>query len=254
MSRLKLFDSHFHIFEPGFPLHENQGFLPDPFPLMDYDRWREKLGIRGGAVVSGSMQAFDTTYLVHALKHLGPHFAGVAQIPETLSDDDILALHRSGVRAVRFNVRRGGSATLDQIEPLGRRVFELAGWHVELYIDSKDLPDLVPLLTGLPKVSIDHLGLSKAGLPHLLDLVAHGVKVKATGFGRLDFEPLDALRAIHRANPEALMFGTDLPSTRAKRPFRVADVDLVLQNFSEDDSARILRENGAAFYGVPAGR
>ena len=245
-----LFDAHFHIFEPGFPLHENQGFLPEPFTLDDYDGWRTRLNVRGGAVVSGSMQGFDTGYLLHALAHLGPDFIGVAQISASLPDEEILALDRQGVRAVRFNIRRGGSATLDQIEPLGRRVFDLAGWHVELYIDAADLPELMPVLSGLPKASIDHLGLSEAGLPHLLRLVERGVKVKATGFGRLDFDPLDALRRIQTENPNALMFGTDLPSTRAKRPFRTEDIDLILRNFSTEDSARILRKNAAAFYGI----
>ncbi|MCY6380518.1 amidohydrolase family protein [Hoeflea prorocentri] len=245
-----LFDAHFHIFEPGFPMHENNGYLPQPFTLSNYDTWRNNLHVCGGAVVSGSMQGFDTSYLLHALAHLGPGFVGVAQIPPSLTDEEILALDREGVRAVRFNVRRGGSATLDQIEPLGQRVFDLAGWHVELYIDAKDLPDLMPVLSGLPKASIDHLGLSEDGLPHLLRLVERGVKVKATGFGRLDFDPLGALRKIHDENPHALMFGTDLPSTRAKRPFRVEDVDLVLDNFSTRDRARILRENAAGFYGI----
>lgn len=251
MSQTSIFDSHFHIFEPGFPLHENQGYLPDPFSLEDYGYWRNKLGVGGGAVVSGSMQGFDTTYLIHALAQLGPQFVGVAQIPETLADDEILALDQAGVRAIRFNVRRGGSATLDSIEPLGRRVFDLAGWHVEIYIDARELADLIPVLTRLPKVSIDHLGLSQEGLPHLLDLVARGVKVKATGFGRLDFDPLETLQKIHRTDPAALMFGTDLPSTRAKRPFRESDLDLIRRNFSEEDCQHILWENGAAFYGIP---
>ena len=247
---MDLFDAHFHIFEPGFPLVENQGFLPDPFTLEDYGKWVKKLKIRGGVVVSSSTQVFDTTYLVHALKHLGPYFVGVAQIPETFADEEILALHQHGVRAVRFNVKRGGSATLDQIELISRRIFDLAGWHVELYVDSKNLPDLIPVLSKLPKVSIDHLGLSKEGLPALLKLVTQGVKVKATGFGRLDFDPLEALQKIHRENPEAVMFGTDLPSTRAKKPFSAKDIELIVQNFSQEDSKRILWKNGAIFYGV----
>lgn len=246
---MKLFDAHFHIFEPNFPLVENQGFLPDPFTLADYTKWKKRLAIVGGVVVSGSMQAYDTTYLIHALKHLGPSFVGVAQIPANFPDPDILTLHEQGVRAVRFNVKRGGSATLDQIETLAHRVYDLAGWHVELYIDSKELTNITTLLLTLPKVSIDHLGLSRAGLPNLIRLAAEGVKVKATGFGRLDFEPLEVLKAIHQVNPEALMFGTDLPSTRAKRPFSMSDIDLIRDQFSLEDVERILWKNGASFYG-----
>ena len=76
-------------------------------------------------------------------------------------------------------------------------------------------------------MSVDHLGLSKEGLPNLLELVENGVRVKATGFGRIDFDPIYAMKEIYAINPDALMFGTDLPSTRAKRPFEFSDIDLI---------------------------
>ena len=41
---------------------------------------------------------------------------------------------------------------------------------------------------SLPAVSIDHIGLSKAGFLTLLKLAEKGVRVKATGFGRVDFD------------------------------------------------------------------
>jgi len=56
------------------------------------------------------------------------------------------------------------------------------------------------------------------------------------------------MKQIHKENPEALMFGTDLPSTRAKRPFSPSDIDLILQNFSRGDAEHILWQNAASFY------
>ena len=35
----------------------------------------------GGAVVSGSFQGFDQSYLLDALDQLGPSFVGVTQLP-----------------------------------------------------------------------------------------------------------------------------------------------------------------------------
>ena len=90
--------------------------------------------------------------------------------------------------------------------------------HTELYVDSRVLPELKDVLIRLPAVSIDHLGLSREGFPGLLTLAEKGVRVKATGFGRIDFDPVTALKDLYSANPSALMFGTDLPSTRAPRP------------------------------------
>ena len=87
-----------------------------------------------GAVVSGSFQAFDQSYLVAALRTLGPGFVGVTQLPTDCPDDQITALHAAGVRAVRFNLVRGATIRPDDIEQLGRRVYAIAGWHSEFYV------------------------------------------------------------------------------------------------------------------------
>lgn len=245
---LPVFDSHFHIIDRRFPLVPNDGYLPDDFACADYLERTGNLALKGGAVVSGSFQAMDQTYLTDALAKLGPGFVGVTQLPASVSDGEILKLNELGVRAVRFNLKRGGSETVEHLEEMAHRVYELARWHVELYVDSRDLTDLKKALLGLPAVSIDHLGLSKEGFPTLLSLVEKGVRVKATGFGRVDFDVKEALRDICRANPEALMFGTDLPSTRAPRPYRDADLLLMLEALGEEMARKALYENAVAFY------
>jgi len=57
-----------------------------------------------------------------------------------------------------------------------------------------------------------------------------------------------AMRAIVAVNPDALMFGTDLPSTRAVRPFRDEDVVLIMDAFDEETARKILYENAVALY------
>lgn len=74
---MNVFDAHFHIIDPRFPLVPNNGYLPDPFTAVDYRERAETLGVTGGAVVSGSFQAFDQEYLKHALTQLGPGYVGV---------------------------------------------------------------------------------------------------------------------------------------------------------------------------------
>lgn len=245
---MKIFDSHLHIIDPRFPLVANNGYLPPAFAVADYQTHINGYPFDGGAVVSGSFQAFDQTYLLDALQHLGKKYVGVTQVPHTVTEDELAKLHQGGIRAIRFNVKRGGSETLEQLEHMARRIYALFGWHVELYIDSLDLPELMPTLLRLPKFSVDHLGLSKAGLVHLYVLVEKGCRVKATGFGRIDFDPVWAMKEIHSINPEALLFGTDLPSTRAKRPFLMSDVDLIREYFSEEECQRILHGNALRFY------
>jgi hypothetical protein len=117
---------------------------------------------------------------MEALKTLGPTFVGVTQLPHDISEEDIIWLHECGVRAVRINVQRGGFESLSRLEYVANRLYELVGWHVELYVDSRFLSELFSLLVRLPAVSIDHLGLSEEGFPLLLNLMKKGIRVKAT--------------------------------------------------------------------------
>lgn len=247
----RIFDSHFHIIDSRFPLVRNNGYLPPEFTATDYLRSVSDLGVAGGAVVSGSFQAFDQSYLLDALATLGPMFVGVANIAETTSNDELLRLAEAGVRGVRFNLYRGGSEQMESISSLGRRAWDVAGLHVEFYLDANDLVELEPVIAALPKVSIDHLGMTSVHRDVLLRLVSRGVRVKATGFGRVQLDVASTIRELHKENPEALMFGTDLPSTRARVPFHPGDVELVADILAEDMSLA-LYDNGAHFYGLIA--
>lgn len=249
-----IFDAHLHVVDARFGLRADDGFLPEPFDVAAYRARVAGLGVVGGAVVSGSFQGFDQAYLLDALERLGPGFVGVTQLPGGVRDEQVLALDAAGVRAVRFNLRRGGSESAAWLTRLGRRVAELAGWHVELYVDASELPALAGAIEPLlPNVAIDHLGLSREGLPALLSLVSRGARVKATGFARGDLDVRAALRAIAFESPAALLFGTDLPSTRAPRPFGPADLDLLREALGGDVLVRrALYDNAAALYRLGA--
>lgn len=250
----RLFDSHCHIIDPRFPVVANHGYAPPPFPLDAYLAAATPLGVVAGAVVSGSFQADDQTYLADALARLGPGWAGVTQLPHDCPDAEIARLDALGVRAVRFNLFRGRVDGLDDIAALATRVHAVAGWHAEIYADAAALAPHVDELSKLPQLSIDHLGMTEAGLPVLLDLVASGCKVKATGFGRVGLDVPATLEAIARKSPAALVFGTDMPSTRAARPFRSADIDVVEQVLGVDLARKAFWDNPVALYraGEPA--
>lgn len=248
LRQFPLFDCHLHIIDPRFPLVANQGYLPEFFTCDDYLARTAAYDVRGGAIVSGSFQAFDQSYLMAALARMGPKFVGVTQLPMSVSDQEIVDLDAAGVRALRFNLKRGGSEELQHLSTMAHRVHALVDWHVELYVDAKELHELAENLLRLPAVSIDHLGLSAQSLPLLLRLVERGVRVKATGFGRVDFDVVHALKCLYAANPEALMFGTDLPSTRAPRAYLDQDFVTVLDAFGESAARAILHDNAINWY------
>jgi predicted TIM-barrel fold metal-dependent hydrolase len=249
---LAVFDAHLHIIDPRFPLVPNQGYVPDPFTVDDYRAATARLDVTGGAVVAGSYQTgSDPSVLLQsqtvavqrgltlfgwlgdALERLGRGFVGVVELGGGVREEEVLALDAGGVRAVRFNLHRGGE--LD--DALARRVHEIAGWHVEVYAGGRVLAELEDRLRALPRLVVDHLGMDAEALPVLRRL---GCMVKATGFGRVDLDVEATLRAL---DPDRLMFGTDLPGTRAWRPFEPADLELVAEI-----APQALADNARAWY------
>jgi len=170
--------------------------------------------------VAGSFQGFDTAWLLDALARLGPAFVGVAQLPATVTDDEVRALDAAGVRAVRFNLRRGGELDVD----LALRLHELAGWHAEVY--ATDLPAHEDRLRELPRLCVDHLGMNAEGLAVAVRL---GAMVKATPRFGGDVRAVD---------PARLLFGTDLPGTRTPRRFEAADLERVAAVAPAAENAR----------------
>jgi predicted TIM-barrel fold metal-dependent hydrolase len=246
----RLFDSHCHIIDHRFPIVANQGYSPPNFPLDEYLAETRPLGVVAGAVVSGSFQANDQTYLMDILPKLGAGWVGVTQIPNDCPDPEIAKLDALGVRAVRFNLFRGRIDSVDDIAALATRVHSVAGWHAEIYADAAALRPHVDRLSKLPQLCIDHLGMTEAGVPVLLDMVAAGCKVKATGFGRVKLDVPATLEAIAKKSPDALVFGTDIPSTRAARPFQPSDIDLVEKVLGPELAQKTFWDNPIALYRV----
>jgi predicted TIM-barrel fold metal-dependent hydrolase len=246
----RLFDSHCHIIDHRFPIVPNQGYTPPHFPLDDYLAQAKPLGVIAGAVVSGSFQANDQTYMIDTLGKLGPGWVGVTQIPNDYPDAEIAKLGAIGVRAVRFNIFRGRIDSVDEIVALATRCHAVSGWHSEIYADAAALKPHIARLSKLPQIAIDHLGMTQEGVPVLLDLVEAGCKVKATGFGRTKVDIPKTLEAIAKKNPNALVFGTDIPSTRAQRPFLASDIDLIETVLGAELARKTFWDNCLALYRV----
>ena len=104
----RLFDAHFHIIDPRFPLLPNNGYLPEAFSCDDYRSRMKGYELSGGAVVSGSFQGYDQSYLLAALGELGPGFVGVTQVPATVTDEEVISLDRAGVRGGTLQPETGG--------------------------------------------------------------------------------------------------------------------------------------------------
>lgn len=251
---MKIFDAHFHIINPDYPIFENNGFIPDPFVVEDYLARLSEYGLEpaGGVVVSGSFQEFDQTYVEPAINALGKDYVAVTQIPVDTSEEELNKLHEIGVRGIRFNLYRGLEVPLEEIERFSRYVYELHGWNTQFYLDLGKLDQAsYDMLLTLPKITIDHLGMEPSGNERLLELASRGARIKVTGFGRIGHtqdELVATLKEIYAKYPKALMFGTDLPSTRARTPFSIKDVELLQSIFDEEALEAIMYKNAYEWY------
>lgn len=245
-----LFDAHLHIFDPAFPMPGNQGFVPEPFTVEDYRARTAALGITGGAVVAASTQGTDPAPLLAAAAALGPCFVVVAEAHRGQDDAEFTALATAGVRGLRFNLWRGAAFDLPAMLAHARAA-AMHGLHAELYANAATLAAHVDALAALPRgLALDHLGMTEAGLPVTRALAEAGVKVKATGFGRVALDVPAALETLARAAPRCLMAATDLPSTRAARPFAHNDLALIARLLGPDLARAALHDTAAAFYRV----
>jgi predicted TIM-barrel fold metal-dependent hydrolase len=250
----KIFDSHFHIIDPRYPLEENQGFVPNYYTVNDYLKELKEMSIEvtGGTIVSGSFQGYHQDYFAEAISELGNNFVGITQIPFDRTDEAIFKLNDVGIKGIRFNLYRGLSASPKEIKKLSERVYKLCNWKTELYINLQTIDkELEELIFTLPKVSIDHLGMHECSIDTLKKIVSADIPIRLTGFGRVDYERdkiRELINILYSENPNSLMFGSDLPSTRARYRFSYNDIKLVKETVNKEAQDRIFFLNGQSWY------
>jgi predicted TIM-barrel fold metal-dependent hydrolase len=236
----------------------------------------DTLGFARGGLVQGSAHGRDNSAMLDALARYPKRLRGVAVADETVPVAELKRWNDLGIRALRFNhfFRGGqlhyrGGVTLENARKLAPVMKDL-GWHMQLWIDVKDLPDTISILKeiGLPVV-IDHMGRTDAragtgtpGFQSLVRLVGEGgCWVKMSGAHRLSTRAPDYpdARPFHealvRANPDRLIWGTDWPHPRIEGDMPNAGHLLDLFNDWTPDAAvrrKILVDNPARLYGFPA--
>jgi predicted TIM-barrel fold metal-dependent hydrolase len=270
-------DTHAHVFGPAsqFPYAQDRSYTPPDAPLAKYLAMLDTLGLARGVLVQGSAHGRDNAAMLDALARHPARLRGVAVADADTPAAELRRWAALGVRGLRFNhFFRGGAlhyrggVPLAAARALAPLMAEL-GWHLQLWIDVKDLPDTIPLLAslGLPVV-IDHMGrtdaragVSAPGFQSLLRLVGDGgAWVKLSGAHRLSTQAPDYAdvqpfhEALVRANPDRLMWGTDWPHPRIEGD--MPDAGRLLDLFARwtPDPAmrrRILAANPARLYGFP---
>ncbi|MGH8294913.1 MAG: amidohydrolase family protein [Steroidobacteraceae bacterium] len=155
-------DAHCHIFGPGarFPFAAERKYTPCDASKDHLWGLRDYLGFERNVIVQATCHGADNRALLDALLTSGGRARGVATVSAAIADTDLRALDEAGVRGVRFNfVKRLVDTTSPEVlATIARRVKPL-GWHVVIYFEARDLPELYDFVASLPAlVVVDHMG------------------------------------------------------------------------------------------------
>src|SRR6476469_3275701 len=199
-------DTHAHVFGPAarFPYAADRSYTPPDAPLEKYLAMLDTLGFARGVLVQGSAHGSDNSAMLDALARQPGRLRGVAAAGADVPPAELRRWH-----------------ALDDARVLAPVMQEL-GWHLQLWIDVKDLPETIPILQSLAlPVVIDHMGRSDAragtatpGFESLLRFVgAGGCWVKLSGAHRISRVAPDYpdAKSFHEAlvaeNPDRLVWG-----------------------------------------------
>ena len=155
-------DAHCHVFGPGaqFPYAAERKYTPCDASKDQLFALRDLLGFERNVIVQATCHGSDNRALVDALLHANGKARGVATVKRTVTDAELTQLHQAGVRGTRFNfVKRLVDFTpKDELMEIAHRIAPL-GWHVVIYFEAVDLPELWDFFTALPTtVVVDHMG------------------------------------------------------------------------------------------------
>ena len=155
-------DAHCHVFGPGavFPYAAERKYTPCDASKAQLFALRDHLGFSRNVIVQATCHGADNSAMVDALKASNGRSRGVATVRRDVTDAELRALHEAGVRGVRFNfIRRLVDFTpKDELMEIAGRISPL-GWHVVVYFEAVDLPDLWDFFAALPTtVVVDHMG------------------------------------------------------------------------------------------------
>ena len=155
-------DAHCHVFGPAaeFPFAPERKYTPCDAGKQQLWALRDHLGLSRNVIVQATCHGADNRALVDALSASHGLARGVAAVRRDVTDQELRALDAAGVRGVRFNFvkRLVDKLPHEDLRIIAEKIAPL-GWHIVIYFEAADLPEILPLVTALPtEVVVDHMG------------------------------------------------------------------------------------------------
>jgi predicted TIM-barrel fold metal-dependent hydrolase len=261
-------DCHAHVIgaPPDYPWVENRNYTPSFGAPADYLEMLNHTGAAHGVLVQVSVHGTDNRVMLETLRSTQGRLRGIAVFDVDVGDATLAEMNAAGVVGLRLNMMFAGGVGLENLRALAARIAPM-GWHLQLWLDIRKLPEIEPLLRGLPvPVVIDHMGhfppsvgLMSPGFQSLLRLMQTAdLWVKLSGAYRLSeqgppyADTIALAQALVKARPDRYVWGSDWPHVAlAGHMPNVGDLLDLLADWIPDADQReaVLVHNARALYG-----
>src|SRR3989339_128473 len=151
-------DTHMHFYNAKFPAIPNANLPASPAWVEDYTEIQRTLGLERVVAIQPTAYGRDNSCQLAAMAAFGDKARGVMVVDETTPDAELDRLTKLGVRGARFHMLPGGAVPWDIIEETAAHVHKF-GWHIQLQLNGRELPEREALLKRLPgRLVVDHVG------------------------------------------------------------------------------------------------
>jgi D-galactarolactone isomerase len=260
-------DTHMHFYDPRYPFAPGAVITPPPALVPAYRTLQQRLGLERVVIVQPSGYGLDNRCTLDAAAAIGKRARCVVVVDTSVTDAELERLTKAGARGIRFFMLPGGVLPWEILETMAARVHEF-GWHVQLQLDGRLLPERQAMLMRLPgPLVVDHVGKFLEPVPQshpafltLLRLMETGrcwVKLSApyetSQVGPPHFSDVgDLAKALVSVAPDRMLWASNWPhpSEGADKPDDAMLLDLLLE-WAPDETVRrhILTDNPAKLYG-----
>ncbi len=225
-------DSHVHVFGPTslFAYSTDRKITPIEAPKEKLFALHQQLGIERCVIVQSVIHGVDNSVVEDAILAGKGSYLGVALVPTTVTDKELLRLAEAGFRGVRFNFMRhlSNDASIQKVLEMTPRL-NAVGMHLQVHFESSLIHELGPLLAeSQVPVVIDHMGRidARKGIGHedfqaLFRLLGNKLfTVKVSGIDRIDAHAsigdryaagVEIAKCLVSQYPEQCVWGTDWP-------------------------------------------
>lgn len=268
-------DCHHHIYDAVRfpPPADSSNPMVSQARVEEYQLLRTRLHTTRSIIVTPSPYVTDNRVTLDAIARFEGTARGVAVVRPGVTDAELQALDRAGIRGIRFSLNLSASTpnpvtTIDMVEPLSKRIAPL-GWHVQINLAPESIVAAEALWNRLPTpIVFDHIARipGRDGTRHPAYAVVRRLIDKGRTWVKLSVTSGDAIsedgpptyadlvrlgREFVKAAPERLVWGSNWPHPgQTEKPDDAILFDLMAR-WAPDDRARrrILVDNPGMLYG-----